>query len=159
MHEVEALIAKTKALAEGTCQFDKAVVCPLAQSFSLLPITDAFMEELAHYASKQSSITPPIEHMPEGLHPLAIDISLTSPVAYIRTAYFGGQGRQDAAAWDRGDLKFSPRTPGYWQPWPNTSISQALRAIGVVADAGLDEFDTLGLGKHRATDRWANSIR
>jgi hypothetical protein len=29
--------------------------------------------------------------------------------------------------------------------------------IGVVADAGMDEFDTVGLGKHRSTDRWAKS--
>jgi hypothetical protein len=31
--------------------------------------------------------------------------------------------------------------------------------IGVVAEAGEDEFDTLGLGKHRETHRWSASIK
>jgi len=43
--------------------------------------------------------------------------------------------------------------------WPNSPISQALRMIGVVAEQGMDEFDTVGLGKHRKTHQWANSIK
>jgi hypothetical protein len=38
---------------------------------------------------------------------------------------------------------------------PNSPVSQALRTIGVSAEEGKDEFDTVGLGTHRSTDAWA----
>src|SRR5437588_3147842 len=46
MHDVKALIAKSDKLAAGTRRFESAVVCPLVQGFSLLPITEALAKEL-----------------------------------------------------------------------------------------------------------------
>jgi len=158
MHEVEALIARSEPLAAGVRHLKRAVICPLVQNFSLLPITDALTGELASTAADASTPTTPLPYLLDGLHALALDISRRAPVAYVMTSYFGGHGRQDALAWDNGELRFSPSTNGYDQPWPHTPISQALRAIGVVADAGLDEFDTVGLGRHRKTHRWADSV-
>jgi hypothetical protein len=160
MHEVEALIAKSDKLAAGARQFESAIVCPLVQGFSLLPITEAFAKELGGYQTDtRAALAKPIRYISDGLHTLAIDISHKSPVAYVSTYYFGGQGGQDALVWDKGTLQFSPTSPGYKQNWPNTPISQALRIIGVVAEQGMDEFDTVGLGKHRKTHQWANSIK
>jgi hypothetical protein len=160
MHDVDALIARTDALAAGTSQFASAVVCPLVQGFSLLPITDDLAKELAAYRTDvQATLTKPLPYLAGGVHALAIEVSYHAPVAYIATAYFGGHGTQDALVWVQGDLRFSRDTPGYDRPWPHTPISQALRAIGVVADQGLDEFDTVGLGKHRETHRWAASVK
>ena len=95
----------------------------------------------------------------DGLQALAIELSQDCPVAYVTTFYFGGQGGQNALVWDKGRLRFSPATRGYNQGWPNSPISQALRMIGVVAERGMDEFDTLGLGKHRETHQWAASVK
>lgn len=97
----------------------------------------------------------PLQEFPERLHTLVVEMSRETPLAYITTFYFGGQGDQDALVWDKGALRFSPTSPGYEQDWPNSPISQAFRMIGVVAEAGKDEFDTLGLGMHRETHKWA----
>jgi hypothetical protein len=127
---------------------------------SLLPLTDALASELVAYRPDvQAALTQPLSYLAAGAHALAIEISRRAPVAYIATAYFGGNGKQDALAWERGILRFSPTTPDYDRPWPHTPISQALRTIGVVADEGLDEFDTVGLGRHRETHRWAASVK
>jgi hypothetical protein len=158
MHEVEALVARSEPLADGVRHLARAVLCPLAQNFSLLPITDALAGELATASADSSTPPKPLPYLPDGLHALALDISRRTPVAYIMTSYFGGHGRQDALAWDKGELRFSPTANGYDQPWPHTPISQALRMIGVVADVGLDEFDSVGLGRHRETHRWADSV-
>jgi hypothetical protein len=158
MHEVEALIAKTDHLAAAARKFETAKLCSLRQGFSLLPITDALAKELLGYRSETEDVlTRPLECLSDGLHALAVAISHDTSVAYISTCYFGGQGRQDAVVWDNGSVRFSPVTPGYSQDWPNSSISQALRMIGVIAEGGQDEFDSLGLGKHRETHRWAES--
>ncbi len=160
MHDVQALIAKNAELAAGTNRFESAIICPLVQGFSLLPITEAFAKELTvSRLETKTAIAKPIPKLLDGLHALAIDISHHAPIAYITTSYFGGRGRQDALVWDKGSLRFSPTTQGYDQGWPNSSISQALRAIGVVAEKGMDEFDTVGLGKHRETHQWAESAK
>jgi len=156
MHEVEALVAKIDSLAAGVHQFKSAILCPLAQSFALLPVTEALAKELvAHRTEAKAAADKPIQQISDALQNLAVDISRSSPVVYINTYYFGGRGGQDALVWDKGSLMFSPTTQGYNQVWPNSPISQALRIIGVVAEPGMDEFDTVGLGRHRETHRWA----
>ena len=160
MHDVTALIAKSDRLTAATRRFETVVVCPLVQGFSLLPITEDFAKELSVYASQTKApgpLTKPIKELSNGLHALAIEISHDCPIAYISTCYFGGQGGQNALVWDKGSLRFSPTTQHYDQVWPNSPISQALRAIGVLAEEGMDEFDTLGLGNHRETHRWVES--
>jgi len=161
MHEVEALIAKTDHLATAARKFETATICPLTQGFSLLPITDALAKELlgSRSETEDAPTRPPLEYLSDGLHALAVVISHDTPVAYISTFYFGGQGRQDAVVCDKGSVRFSPLTTGYSQGWPNSSISQALRMMGVIAEGGQDEFDSLGLGKHRKTHRWAESAK
>jgi hypothetical protein len=204
MHDLKALVARSDKLAARIRRFESAVVCPLLQGFSLLPLTDALIRELAGYcdetsvalsqrAQRRRRVTvaelvlndavfrvaqpdrirglarvlarwrlakadKPLQEFPERLHTVVIEISRDTPLAYITTFYFGGQGGQDALVWDKGDLRFSPTSPGYEQNWPNSPISQALRMIGVVAEAGEDEFDTLGLGKNRETHKWAASV-
>ena len=158
MHDVKALIATSDKLAAAARRFDTAVVCPLVQSFSLLPITDGLAKELSEPQTKAPLIKP-IKELSDGLHALAIEISHDCPVAYISTSYFGGAGSQNALVWDKGSLRFSPTTQRYDQVWPNSPISQALRAIGVRAAEGMDEFDTVGLGQHRETHRWAESVK
>ena len=158
MHDVDALIAKADDLTAVVRRFGAAVVCSLVQGFSLLPITDALEKELVdHQSETKDLVTKPLRYLSDELQALAMEISYHTPVAYISTYYFGGQGGQDAVVWDQGSVRFSPSTKGYSQVWPNSPISQALRMIGVIAEQGQDEFDSLGLGKHRKTHKWAEA--
>lgn len=156
MHDVKALIAEERTLRGEISAFQNAVVCPLGQGFALVPITVALARELKPAAPEiHASIMP---DMAPGLISLALRMSVRGPVAFISTEYFGGQGGQDAVAWSSGDVIFSPESEGYDDAWPNSAISQALRAIGVVAAQGQDEFDTLGLGRHRESHLWATAF-
>jgi len=155
MHDVKALVAKERWLREETATLGSAVVCPLVQGFALVPITDSLAAELK---AVPSGGIAPLGEMAPGLVEVALRTSQSTAVAYISTEYFGGHGGQDAVAWLNGDVIFSPKGEGYGDVWPNSAISQALRAIGVIANAGQDEFDTLGLGNHRETHRWADAF-
>lgn len=78
--------------------------------------------------------------------------------------FFGGEGIHAAIAWHQERVVFGPRftrTPGeaaepHYQAAdrPGMAINFALRALGVHAADGRDEFHTLGLGKHRWTSDW-----
>jgi len=64
-----------------------------------------------------------------------------APFGLIMTDYFGGYGDQWAIA-------VSPALP---TPLVTGSVNEVLRALGVVAVAGKDEFDSVGLGEHSET--------
>ncbi|MES2840884.1 hypothetical protein [Hydrogenophaga sp.] len=159
MHDVKALIALNKTLEVAAARFTSAVVCPLVQGLALLPITEALTQELAGAHPELAHASPPlVESMAPGVAALAAQLSEGGPVAFISTEIFGGTGGQDALVWEGAEIVFAlSDNEDKMLAWPNTPISQALRAIGVQADDGKDEFDTVGLGTHRSTNGWAKA--
>jgi hypothetical protein len=160
MHDIKALISSTEALRNSIKGLTYAVVCPLTQGFALLPLTDDLLAELniltLNPKSPHQLQAPPLKEISDVLYELALKISTQAPVAYVATFYFGGDGGQEAVAWNSEKVIFSPLCIGYGcVEWPNSSISQALRAIGVSRiDERQDEFDSIGLGNYRETHRW-----
>ena len=157
MHDVKALIGLDQALSNVKLRFPSIVVCPLVQGFALAPITKSLAADLAsaQWGVDHSSAKASVETFP-GLGCLASELSMNGKVAYMSTEFFGGDGGQDAMVWENGTIIFALGDgPGSSHGWPNSPVSQALRKMGVIAEVGKDEFDTVGLGKHRSTERWA----
>jgi len=115
-------------------------VVDLAKGKGLIPISEALRERFE---------IPFLEFgggaIPEGL------ISLMKPLkkaAYLEAEFFGGDGGQSSAAWEEGRLVFGPVSA-------EDAINQALRFLGVDKKECHDEFDAIGLGRHRDTEEWA----
>jgi hypothetical protein len=77
-----------------------------------------------------------------------VAVTPEAPFAVVWTDYFGGVGDQRAAVYRRTGVIETDGT-----------INGALRALGVSAGPGVDEFDTVGLSKFRhipddLLDRW-----
>jgi hypothetical protein len=94
---------------------------------------------------------PLTDEGPDGLPSPIIEIGRTlsesSKLAYIEAEYFGGQGSQAALQFAMGLL--------VGQPLLNAdAINQALRWLGVLCADELYEFDTVGLGVQRDTEKW-----
>jgi hypothetical protein len=94
--------------------------------------------------------------LPGTVADLLAALSTAGPVAYAELDYFGGAGRQAAVMWDAGELVWGPSVLDVNQPVAHegTPVSSALRRLGVVAAQGLDEFDTVGLPRHRHMEPW-----
>ena len=77
-------------------------------------------------------------------------------LAYIETNYFGGQGAQCALLWRDGVLALKPgameEATARVRPRPLWPINVVLKALGVAARAGGDEFAELGLERWRHTE-------
>ena len=69
-------------------------------------------------------------------------------IVYVEVEYFGNAGGQSAIGWQDGQCCFGPKHA------PAGIVNEAMRFLGVQAAKGQDEFDTLGLGKHRRTEAW-----
>lgn len=74
----------------------------------------------------------------------------------LEAEYFGGIGTQGAQVWDGGTVVLGPLHLAEGEPFPpgGSPISRALRRLGTVKHGHLDEFDAVGLGRHRVTDEW-----
>jgi hypothetical protein len=98
---------------------------------------------------------------------LARALSADRRVLYIVSETFAGPGTREAIAWHNGRLLYGPSgtcdietdfEPGYHLTAPSdNAVNAGLRAIGIRAADGSDEYDTAGLGRHRMTEDWLAS--
>jgi hypothetical protein len=141
------------AVLAACSAFDHARGVALDQGLRLLVVTDEFDVDLG--PKDPVAVAPPLSALPAGFDRVLAACSVRGPVAYVEAEYFGGVGRQAAAVWDNGDLVLGPLTTAEDSPIPSPSpISQALRRLGVSADGHFDEFEAVGLGRHRDHDGW-----
>lgn len=87
--------------------------------------------------------------VPGSLAALCRELSQHGLVAYLEAEFWGGQGVQAHALFRAGVAVGSPVVAEH-------AINQALRQFGVQPGSHHDEFEAVGLGRHRDTDDWAD---
>jgi hypothetical protein len=154
-YELRALIGAEALLADVARDLARAV--SLRQSLGLIPMTDELFDAL-------SNGTPDrflgFWKLPGGFEYTLAEWSTGGPLAYVEAEFFGGVGEQRAAVWVDGALpeRSLHVAPGESLPDQGSPISQALRQLGVVRGTSVDEFDAVGLQRHRYTEDWAAEI-
>jgi len=137
-HHISGFIGPEDKLKEQTKDLTNAQVIPLAQGMAFLPLGSELYDEVYKYN-------------PQPMKWLAKKLGKDS-IAWIETDYFGGAGEQSAITWIKGNKhRYRERYGG--------NIDNAMKALGVVCEGDKDEFDTLGLGKHRTNDSWLGKER
>jgi hypothetical protein len=74
-------------------------------------------------------------------------LSQNRTIAYIEAEVFGGSGTQASVIFTNGVQVGQPIVD-------HDAISQALRNLGVTKGSAIDEFEAVGLGRHRNTEEW-----
>lgn len=94
-----------------------------------------------------------VDDVAELLGPTLAAHSHGHPLAYVGISTFGGSVDANAGiVWADGvEVHRDAIEDDSPEPLPS---NVALRLIGVQAPGGSDEFDALGLGRHRSTDDW-----
>lgn len=167
-HVVRGLIAAAPVLGQAAGAFQHAQVRALAQGFALLLLSDEFYDELAATLTDPGQNNrkpyPEIDGLSVSLADLGRRLSLQALIAYVETDYTGGVGKQAALVWERGAVVLGPLVTETWagspreaMPFAAGAINQALRRLGVRADAPQDEFDTVGLGRRRSVEDWIDA--
>jgi hypothetical protein len=156
MYRLQAVIAAEHVLRDLAGAFEDAPLVPLGQHLSLLPMTDALFDAVTVAG------TPHLDgfwQAPAGFGRVLAACSANGPVAYVEAEYFGGAGEQSAMVWDGGQVVLRHLHLAEKAPIPavGTPISQALRRLGVTKGDHQDEFDAVGLGRHRDTTDWLST--
>jgi len=155
-HHIRGFIARQDDLCKAAESLPGARVAPLSLDFGFLPVT----EPLA--GGDEPAPFEHLERLTARLGAWAEEQSRLFPVAYVETDYFGGDGWQAAMAWVGDRAVFGPvRTSDLWAagklaltPLLEGAVNQAVRLLGVERGAVRDEFDALGLGRHRSNESW-----
>lgn len=143
-YENQALIGKAGTFSRASTA--SITVVPLPHGMELIPIENEVQERLGIPFLPLTDEGH--DSMPVVLDKLCKEFSTNSKMAYIEAEFFGGDGKQAYALYDDGKLIEGPAT----EQW---AINKALKALGVESnDPDKDEFDFIGLGKYRSTDRW-----
>lgn len=152
-HAVQGFIARADILRDATRGLGAARVVPLEQGFALLLNTDDLADEIAKGA--QGGEPPHVEFykLSSALADFGAACSGRGAVAYFETDYWGGEGEQAAVLWKGGEVVCEPARAKLGP------INDVLRRMGVERGDGLDQFDAVGLGRHRNNDDWIEGAR
>jgi hypothetical protein len=152
-YELQAVIAAERLLRSVSQAVPHARVVGLGQGLALLPMLDDLFDTTGDRDADTSGC---FWKLPHGFADVLARWSAAGPIAYVEADYFGGIGSQCAAVWDGGVLVFGPLHLPVGRPVnaSGTPISQALRRLGVTCHGRDDEFDAVGLGRHRHTEDW-----
>lgn len=158
-HSIRAIIGKPSVAEALGARFDSVRRVPLSQGYEMVPLLDRLFDAMAFSveAANPEAAVGGWSRLGEQVGNVLAELSRISPVAYVYTEYFGGVGEQSAVAFTEGRLATRHGGADRILPWSSSigPINAALAAIGVVRERGKDEFDSIGLGRHRSTDEWA----
>ena len=143
-HSMTAFVARRPALIALAQGLGGAPFYKLKHAeFFVLPVSDDVFDRVVELKGPGNLVAVEFWGLTNHLAQLAREASAHGLIAYIETDYFGGMGTQGTAVWKDETAFQEPATAS------KGTINLALRAIGLGAGFGLDEFDTLGLGDVR----------
>lgn len=152
-YDVQAVIADDEVLRIASRELPESAVVRLGQGLSMMPMTDELFD-----AVTDGSGTGDLGfwRLPGGFDALLARWSAAGPIAYVEAEHFGGVGRQRAAVWADGSLALGPLEEPAKQRLSQavSPVSQALRRLGAHSSPGEDEFESVGLNRHRTNEDW-----
>ena len=128
-----------------TDKYSEAKKINLCDELYLLPMTDELFDEINCFTKSQS--IGRFELFNDQIKSLLIELSEYGYIAYIEAEYFGGQGGQSSVV-------FMDRSLVYFSEYSKNAINNTLKLFEVKRIRDLDEFDSVGLGRHRYVEDW-----
>ena len=149
MYSLYALLGRTNDLEPQPRPFASARCLRLDGGLSMVPLAEDLVSEIeqAGLVSGGGSVSGAFEFLAAGIEAWAQSLSADTAIAYIETEYVGGEGFERAGVWSHGKIALGPLDGA-------GSINQALRALGIQPLPGVEEFELVGLGRHRSLDEW-----
>jgi len=145
-HYIQAIIADQQVIDKAIPTIDGARKAPLRHGLAAIPVTSEVWDEIQQRPGLTCTVVPEgrlLRGTPM-LYGLLCEVSRLGPAIYVETEYFGGVGEQYAVVAQDGDIV------SFWEG--ERPINEALRRLGIEAEEGLDEFDTVGLGLTRSNE-------
>jgi len=142
---LQAILAKETVIDRLLAEIKAGKKIPLEQGFAMIPL-DAKLADIIDPDKDSESIDDFIM-LTDTLEKILLESLKEAKFAYLESEFFGGSGGHQGIVWEGGKriLKVSESYSG---------ANRILRELGVRRTSQLDEFDCLGLGRHRSVYDW-----
>ncbi len=142
---LHAFIGKQPDLQLIASRFHNAKLVNVGKEIFIIPMTEELYDEINEL--KISEDVGSLTYMSTNIENKILSLIDDKCIGYIEAEYFGGQGGQSAILWQQGE-RYTLYSFGHGV------INLLLKHLGVSAEIGFDEFDTISLGRYRNTEEW-----
>ncbi|WP_145053029.1 hypothetical protein [Paenibacillus xylanexedens] len=143
-YDFRGIVTSFDAMKRLKEKYTSTKIIPFYNELIVIPLTDEVYDEIN---MNQGTTICNYDYLTEIISSYCREISKLGLVAYIEAEYFGGTGSQSAMVWDSSQVIFE-------ETLSQSAINRSLELLGVCKLQGKDEFDTVGLGRHRNTEDW-----
>ena len=145
---LEALLLSPEARDRFQRALPKIVIVQLAPEVAMVPLTEDELKQLGSLDPVcQIGDEGEFSGLTKGVIEELSRLTQYSLAAFVGALYTGGPGTQWGVIFLNGRPTAPPAISGSF-------INRALAKLGIRAANGMDEFDTVGLGRHRHTEDW-----
>lgn len=145
MHMIQALVGRLSDINVPLLT-NGSLLISLNQGFALIPVDEDYCRYRGFDPDNAGTLDG-FELLSTGFLHYLLDASHRQKIAYIETCYFGGLGVQGAVLFESRAIRLGPAVG------EGGIINCVLRSLGVAKEDS-DEFDALGLGRHRCNTDW-----
>ncbi len=145
-----AILAQLPLLEADPRWIADSRIIALEQDISMIPVTAALYDGfIQQYIKDPAEDWAGFVFSPAPLVTVLSQLSQRGTVAYVEADFFGGRGDQHCVVWRGGDIKLGPlNTKG------RGAINKALSRLGAKRQPFRDEFEAVGLNRHRSNEDW-----
>jgi hypothetical protein len=145
-----ALVGDGSHLRNRLAELPGARVIDLQGSLGMVPLSESLLREVQKRwpgAAGSSRVSGVFEFLTPSIEKWVQELSQGAAIGYVETEYFGGEGFERSAVFRDANVTLGPLDGA-------GAVNQALRALGVAGKPGQEEFDAVGLGRHRSVEEW-----
>lgn len=146
-HYLKAFIGQKENLTPISDKYSNSKLVDLSDEVSMIPMTDELFDEINQ--SHTSSEVTGFEFLTENIENKTLDIIGNKKLAYVESEFFGGQGGHIGLIWKDGEREFIG-------DFKKSTMNEILKKLGVIRNRNQDEFETIGLDRHRDTEDWTD---
>ena len=150
MYSLCALLSDRSHLKSRLSGLEGARVIDLPETLGMVPLSESLLRVVQDRwpaAEGSERVSGVFEFMTPSLETWVQELSRGAAVGYIETEYFGGEGFERSAVFRDASLILGPLDGA-------GAVNRALRTLGVAPRPGQEEFDVVGLGRHRSLEEW-----
>jgi hypothetical protein len=145
-YELTAIIGQKVHLERECPNGLKVVRLPLDERLAMVPLTSSLFKSVQWPSGDGLEPLPKTEFLLPGVHAWLVAASREGMIGYIEVEYWGGMGTQLVYGWNNGALVYPTEQ--------ESKLNGLLALLGVKRSAEVDEWDTVGMGRHRHTEEW-----
>lgn len=144
-HFLKAFIGNKESLIPIREKYDSSRLIELSDKISMIPMTDELFDDINQLET--SSEISSFEFLTENIERKTLELIGTKKLAYIESEFFGGQGGHIGLIWENRERCFMG-------DFKKSTMNEILKRLGVIRTGLKDEFETIGLDRHRQTEDW-----